>query len=258
MNGRDNIQSLLALRKLTRAITDAVRVEMTAHLATLTPLFKPTITLGDYVQGGQKEPTRKAEKAVKQLQALYEAVATTHPFNLPRELALPLSLKGDALEITPHDYPHVAEAAGTSRTIQVRAPLTWTLTYSGYGPSRLLELLNTKMRSTDETLKFVLSYLVLHVVLTNQPGLVALLEALRFPISTVKTPEFGDLPISRIGPPINTMRPADAVIVESADLSGMDAFEEVVRIEDLTRVTDPFRERLLEIAHQHLPESVKR
>ena len=63
MNGRDGIQSLLVLRKLTRAITEAVRVEMTGHLATLTPLLKPSAVLGDYIVGGQKEPTRKAEKA---------------------------------------------------------------------------------------------------------------------------------------------------------------------------------------------------
>ena len=30
MNGRDSVQSLLVLRKLTRAITDAVRVQMTS------------------------------------------------------------------------------------------------------------------------------------------------------------------------------------------------------------------------------------
>ena len=29
MNGRDGVQSLLVLRKLTRAITDVVRVQMT-------------------------------------------------------------------------------------------------------------------------------------------------------------------------------------------------------------------------------------
>ena len=51
MNGRDSIQSLLALRKLTRAITDAVRVQMTEYLKTLTPLLRPKALLGEYVQG---------------------------------------------------------------------------------------------------------------------------------------------------------------------------------------------------------------
>ena len=75
MSGRDSVQSLLVLRKLTRAITDAVRVQMTEYLKTLTPLLRPKAVLGDYVQGGPKEPSRKSDKAFGDLQALYETVA---------------------------------------------------------------------------------------------------------------------------------------------------------------------------------------
>ena len=75
MNGRDGVQSLLVLRKLTRAITDVVRVQMTEYLKTLTPLLRPKAVLGDYVQGGPKEPSRKSDKAFGDLQALYETVA---------------------------------------------------------------------------------------------------------------------------------------------------------------------------------------
>jgi hypothetical protein len=132
------------------------------------------------------------------------------------------------------------------------------LTYTGYNPAKLEELLNTKLRSTDELLKFVLSYLVLHVVVTNQTGVAHMLEALRFPLSTIRLPEFGNLPVTRIGPPISTTRPSDAVIVESAELSGMDAFEELVKVEDLGRLNDPLRERLLAIAHEYAPESITR
>ena len=63
MDGRDGVQSLLVLRKLTRAITDVVRVQMTEYLKTLTPLLRPKAVLGDYVQGGLKEPSRKSDKA---------------------------------------------------------------------------------------------------------------------------------------------------------------------------------------------------
>jgi len=51
MSGRDSTQSLLVLRKLTRAITDVVRQQVAEHLATLTPLLKPAAVLGDYVLG---------------------------------------------------------------------------------------------------------------------------------------------------------------------------------------------------------------
>jgi hypothetical protein len=256
MNGRDSIQSLLVLRKLTRAITDVVRAQMVEYLATLSPLFRPTTVLGDYVQGGHKEMTRKADKAFKQLQTLYDTVATAKPFNLPRELTLPLNFPGDTLEITPHDYIHVAHSSSDAKPITVRAPLTWALTYTGYAPSRLHELVNTKLRSIDEVQKFVLSYLILHVVTQSQPGLLQVLEALHFPLTTSKLPDLGDLPITRIGINVATTRPSDAVVRESAELTGMDAFEEIVSVEDLGRLRHPLKDRLLEIARQHAPELV--
>ena len=52
------------------------------------------------------------------------------------------------------------------------------------------------------------------------------------------------------------MRPADSVVIESAELTGMDAFEEVVKIADLSALRDPFRERLLETARQQAPDLV--
>ena len=79
MDGRDSVQSLLVLRKLTRAITDVVRVQMTEYLKTLSPLLRPKAILGDYVQGGPKEPTRKADKAFSDLQALYDWVLWVSP-----------------------------------------------------------------------------------------------------------------------------------------------------------------------------------
>ena len=88
--GRDSFQSVLVLRKLTRAVADTLRLQMMDYLAALTPLLRPKIVLGDYIQGGQKEPARKADKAFKELQALYEAVATTKPFSLPRDLKPPI------------------------------------------------------------------------------------------------------------------------------------------------------------------------
>ena len=255
MSDRDNIQSLLALRKLTRAITDVVRVQMSDYLKTLTPLVRPQVTLGEYVQGGQKDAGRKADKAFKDLQTMYETVAPTKPFFLQRELNPPLDFPRVGLEITPLDYVHVAQAGATNRKIKVRSPLTWVLTYTDFPPTRLQELLDSKGRDAGEVQRFVLSYLVLHLVLQD-PMLTQIFTALHFPIATTKMPQFGELPITRIGIPVATTRPSDAVVIESAELTGMDAFEEVVDVEDLKRLGDPLKERLLDIARQQMPELV--
>ena len=61
MNGRDSIQSLLALRKLTRAITDAVRAQMTEYLTTLTPLLRPKALLGEYIQAAEGNDAQSRE-----------------------------------------------------------------------------------------------------------------------------------------------------------------------------------------------------
>ena len=256
MNGRDSIQSLLALRKLTRAITDAVRVQMTEYLKTLTPLVRPKAVLGEYVQGSPRESSRRADKAFGDLQALYETVAVSKPYGLPRELNPPLSFTTLGLEITPLDYYHVATSGANSRRIKVRCPLTWVLTYADFPPTRLQELLDTKARSIEELQRFVLHYLVLHLATTSDPGLIRVFEALHFPLTTTKSREFGELPITRIGIGISTARPSDALMIESAELTGMDAFEEVVKVEDIAALPDPFKGRLIEIARQQAPELV--
>jgi hypothetical protein len=260
MNGRDSIQSLLVLRKLTRAIADAVRSQMTEYLSTVTPLLHPAAVLGDYVQGGMKESTLRAERAFKEVQTLYQSLAPTKPFSLSRELTTPFNFPSSTLEITPVEYAHVAQNGETTRNITVRCPLSWVLTYSGYAPSRVAQLLGSslKLRATDELQKFVLSQVILHVALNTHPGLLRMLEGLHFPISTTKSPELGDLPITRVGVAISTSRPSDAVIIESAELTGMDAFEEVVTVEDISRLSDPLRERLLDIAREQAPELAPR
>ena len=256
MTGRDSIQSLLVLRKLTRAITDVVRVQMTEYLRTLTPLLRPKAILGEYIQGGQKEPTRKADKAFKDLQALYEVVAGTKPFNLPRELTPPLNFpalgsRDHAARLRPH-------GPGRRRDAKDYGPLSpdMGLTYNDFPPNRLQELLDTKARSVDEVQRFVLSYLIIHLVTTNEPGLMQIFEALNFPLTTSKSREFGALPITRIGIGISTTRPSDAVILESAELTGMDAFEELVNVEEIARLRSPLKERLMEIAREQAPELV--
>jgi hypothetical protein len=247
---RDGIQSLLTLRKLTRTIADAVRTQIVEYLTTLTPLFQPQRVLGDHILGGVKESTRRADQALKEVQALYEAVSPTKPFNLRRELTTPLAFTPAALEITPVDYVHVIQSGSESRRITVRCPLTWTLSYQGFAPGRLPDLIGVR---GEELQRYIVSYLLLHTVTAHQRGVVQLFDALRFPITTTKTPEFGDLPVTRIGVGISTNRPSDAIVLESAELTGINAFEEIVNPDDIARLRDPLRERLLEISRQHVP-----
>ncbi len=255
MTEPDNILSLLTRRKLTRAIADVVRTQVTEYLTTLAPLFRPHTIFGDHIEGGNKGSVRRADQALKDVQTVYDAVAPIKPFNLRRELSPPFTFSGASVELTPVDYVYVPESVDGARRITVRRPLTWTLSYAGFAPSRLPELLDPRVRG-EELQRFILSYLLLQQVVANQPGLTRMLDALHFPISTGRIPELGDLPVTLIGTGVATERPSDAVVVESADLTGMDSFEEVVRIGDIPTLRDSLKDRLLDVARELVPQSV--
>lgn len=252
MADRDGTQSLLVLRKLTRAIADAVRTDVTTHLTTLSPLLRPQTVLSDFILGGVKENTRRADQALKEVKDLYEAVAPAKPFNLRRELTTPFNFTNPGLEITPVDYVHHAVVTNGTRAITVRSPLTWTVSYAGYAPSRLAEVSDPRVRG-EALQQFILSHIILHVVTKYQKGVTAILDELRFPVTTAKSAELGDLPLTRISVPVSTERPGDDIVIESAGLTGIDAFEEVVKVSDLASLREPFKERLLAIARESAP-----
>jgi hypothetical protein len=253
MTGRDSVSSLRVLRKLTRAIADTAKAQVTEYLSTLTPLLQPQMVLGEYIQGAPKEPSHKADQAFKELKALYDAVAPAKPLNLRRDLAPPFSFSNLSLEMTPVEYVHMAQSDGGPRKILVRSPLTWTVTYDGFSPQRLQEVLDQKLRG-DELQRHILSYLLIHVVMKYRPGVTQMLEGLHFPITTAKSAEFGELPLTRLGIGISTHRPSDDVVVESAELTGIDQFEEVVNVDEIAKVPDPFKNRLMDLVSKNAPE----
>ena len=258
MDGRDSVRSLLVLRKLTRAIADAVRQQMTEYLATLAPLLRPQTVLGDYIQGGAKEATRKADKALKELQGLYEGSPAPGRMSSRASWRRRSGSWRRTWRSRRSTTRMSCQSGSEKRTIMVRSPLTWTLTYTGFAPSRLPELAKANFKGGDELQQFVLAYLLMHVVTTNSPGLLKAFDALHFPITTTTLPDFGPLPITRIGiVGVSTSRPSDAVIVESAELTGMDAFEEVINVDELSTLRDPFKERLLAIAREQAPSSCR-
>lgn len=240
-----------ALRRLTRVVGDTLRDQVSAYLSTLGILFRPARVLGQYVQGSEKEAVKGADRAFRDMQALYEKVARARPFTLTRELRGPIDVTSVTLELHPVEYPYDVHAGGETRTVTVRSPLTWTLSYAGYGPGALPDLLAHRTGANDELHDWIVHQLLLHAVVSNQPGLCDILDRLHFPVSFATEPASGLLPLTRISSPLTTLRPDDEVIMQSAELSGMDAFEEVINVDDIARITDPLKGRLVDIATSH-------
>ncbi len=240
-------QRLLELRKSTRAIAELLRTQMRDYLSTLAPLFRPRNVLGNYAEGGAYEASRVGEKAFKELQELYQTIAQSKLYRLPSEFKTPLEVINPQLEMTPVEYTHIATSGNDNKTIIVTSPLKWALTYGGFGPGRFRETLSSSSRTNDDLQQFVLHYLMMHSVVTKQAGVCKILDALHFPLRIEYSREFGDLPLTYVSASISTVRPPDEVLVESTEVSGMNAFEEIVRLEDVEKLRDPLKEQLLAI-----------
>ncbi len=243
-----SLQRLLTLRKLTRSITELLRGQMKEYLATVAPLLRPRNVLGEYVKSSTRETVPGANVAFKELQNLYEAVASNKPFLLSKELDSSIDILNTTIEITPMEYLHEAATASQTKKITVTSPLKNILTYTGYGPTKLRELLADRYRTPEKVQEFIVHYLALHVAINRQSGISQMFAALHFPISTIKLPEFGELPITCIASTISTLRPPDDVLIESTEFSGLDAFEEVVNLADIMNLRDELKEQLVDLA----------
>jgi hypothetical protein len=251
MQARYNTEQLLSLRRVTRAMADLLRGQMKEYVSTLAPLFHPKVVLSSYVEGPAYDVSRIGEKAFKELQELYQVIAESRLYRLPLEFRTPLEVINPQLEMTPVEYTHVVKGEDESKTVVVTSPLKWALTYAGFGPNRLKTLIREPRRTSDDLQQFVLHYLMMHTVVSKQTGLARILDALRFPLITERSEEFGDLPLTYIASSISTIRLPDDVIIESTEISGMDAVEEVVNIPDIEKLRDPLKERLTDLLKGH-------
>lgn len=242
---------LLALRKLTRAMAELLRGQMKEYISTLAPLMHPKTVLGNYVGSSAYEVSRTGEKAFNELREHYQALVKSRLFHLPAEFSTPLELINPQLEMTPVDYKHVVTNGEGSKTVTVTSPLKWALSYAGFSPARGRALLADKLSGNDSFLQFVLHTLMMHAVVSRQQGIAQILESLHFPLSVEASEEFGNLPLCYISSSVSTTRVPDEVIIQSTEISGTDAFEELVNIEDVDLLKDPLKERLITLLAKH-------
>jgi hypothetical protein len=251
-------KQLLVLRKLTRAVVDAVRDDARDCINTITPLLRPRVALGDASDVATREPLQSADKTFKELQALYESIASAEPFNLHKDLKPPVDLTAGSIDVSPMEYRHTARAGGAVKVLRVTAPLTWVMSYGGvapgrlghvaYTPRRLRDLLSGGSRPVEELRQFVLHYAALHLAVSRQTGLARMLGKMHYRLGSAKVEEFGQLPLANLALAVPTVRPSDDVLIEHTEIAGTDAFEEVIDVSAIDSLRDPTRERLTELA----------
>jgi hypothetical protein len=254
-------KQLLLLRKLTRAVVDAVRDDARDYINTITPLLRPRVALGDAGDIAAREPFQSADKTFKELQALFETIAAAEPFNLHKDLKPPVELAAGSIEASPMEYRHTARADGAVKMLRVTAPLKWVMSYAGvapgrlghvsYTPRRLREVLAGGSRPVEDLRQFVLHYAALHLAISRQTGLARMLSAMRFRLGSEPVEDFGPLPLPYLAFAVKTVRPPDDVLMNHTEIAGTDAFEEVVDLDSIASLRDPVREKLIDLARSH-------
>jgi hypothetical protein len=243
-----DLAKLLRLRKLTRAVEDHFRDQLEAHLRCLQPLFKPTNVLGEYIRNAPKQMIKGADKSLKELRSLYGRVGRAKPFRFEDELTPPLDVFGSAVEITPVTYEYRPQSAEDAHAIEVTSPLKWVLSYKGLGPNRLQELLVSQSGTARLELQAcLLHYLVLHIILSRGDGVAPILQGLRFSLNTNLVEALAGLPMTYISAPVKTMLPDDEAIIQSTELSGASAFEEIVDVDSILGLDDPVKGAVVEL-----------
>jgi hypothetical protein len=254
-------KQLLVLRKLTRAVVEAVRDDARDYISTITPLLRPRVALGDAGDVATREPLQSADKTFKELQALHDSVAAAEPFNLHKDLKPPVEVAAGSIEASPMEYRYTARAEGAAKVLRVTAPLKWVMSYAGvapgrvshvsYAPRRLREVLAGGSRPVEDLRQFILHYAVMHLAINRQAGLARLLSAMHWRLGTEQVEEFGPLPLPYLAFAVKTVRPPDDVLISHTEIAGTDAFEEVIDIDSIAALRDPVREKLVELARSH-------
>ncbi len=239
-----SIQKLLLLRKVTRALAEHFRGLLKEHVGALSPLIRPKPLLGDFVSGSSKESPNFAEKSFQELLGVYQGIAGTKPFSIPKELKPPVEATVTPLELHSHEYVHTAKAGSDSKVVTVTSPLKWELSYPGYSLTALRTLLAQKNPPADALQRHGVHYALLHFLISKQTLFARTLEALRFSLTTGTLPELGALPVTFITAPIATVLPSDEVIIENTEISGSSVFEEVADLDTVNGLRDPMRDQI--------------
>ena len=247
-----NIEQLLQLHSLTKDVSKFCQKQLRGYFDTLALLFRPRRSLGEAIEGGERESVGGAERTVAELRELYRRVAV-RPFDARPELSLPLESISTQIQLYEWEYLHETKTERGWRAIKVTAPLTWVVAYSSaYSLGMLRQALAAKEECDPEAVRaFVLRACVLHLHFAKFPAIADLLAGLRYHVEVRRSPELGDLPLVTVSAPLGTIRPPDNLVTLASGLAGGTSFAEVLDVATARGMIDPLREQIAPIFRSH-------
>ena len=248
-----SFDQLAASRKSTQAVSGFLEKQLLGYLDTLRSLLLPERLLGKLT--GSKFDVPGADKALAELQENYRRLPGK-PFDFPKEFETDwLAEVGVKLEVQRWEYSREISTESGKRTILITSPTRWILAYGpSYPVAQAMQAFATRQdrRGIDQLRQFVVNALVLQALITRSSGLLAIFAELRYHLTTQAHPGLSGLPVVVIQSQIPTFIPPESLIAAATELSGINAFIELVDVEAIRQLSDPFKQRVSQLIPEPL------
>jgi hypothetical protein len=213
------------LRNRTRELAGKIQLRLDDHLTMIKEQFRPVLAFGAAASPGAREGPKDAGMAYAQFKKIYADVAAS--LNVSGELSETVSLNSAKPVLSMFSYRHTIATPAGPKEIIVKSLLRFVLSYPGYTYDELLALVGVSERK-PQLRDFALHYAALNFLVTQNRRLLALFEDLRYPVRTEKNEKLGNLPITTVAAPFETVLPPDDVIALVCEYSGSNTIEEVI------------------------------
>lgn len=243
-----SLEQLATTRKNTQAVAEFLEKQLLGHLETLKVLLLPERLVGRHA--GTRTEVAGASRGLAELQTAYKQFPGK-PFDFPKDFETDwLSEVGTNLDLHRWEYNQEIETDSGTKSILITSPIRWILTYGPtYSINQAIQAFSRKQdrRGTDQLRQFVVNAMVIQTLLTRSVGLKHLFSQLRYEVLTQTHPGLHELPVTVIQSQVPVFLPPEPVIAAATELSGVPAFLELIDIEGVRKMADPFKEELLKL-----------
>jgi hypothetical protein len=242
-----DMKSMGSLRQASQKISGTLHKRLNGYLQTLSPLFAPRKVLGEFMESAFKERVPGADANFIALEETFKTLAR-ETFDIPAKLSTPVPNIRNLLEIHPWEYRYLI-GCDPERPVIITSPVRWTLSYAG--GTTLSDVMKHQAREelleADDLKQFIVRTLTLNKLLDTSPSIQQMLADLRFPVGSETASATGDLPLNVVGSDLATFRPQDELIETVIQLSGKPVFEELIDLDAIETLPDPFKVKITEM-----------
>jgi len=243
-----SFEQLAVARKSTQAVSDFLEKQLLGYLDTLRSLLLPERLLGKLA--GSKFEVPSADKTLTELQENYRRLPGK-PFDFPKELETEWLVEvGAKLDLFRWEYTREIATESGKRAILITSPTRWILAYGpGYSVSQAVQAFARRQdrRGIDQLRQFVVNTFVMQSLIARSSNLTSMLSELRYNVSTQPHPGLNGLPVVVIQSQVPAFLPPESLIAAATELSGVNAFIELIDVEAVRQMPDPFKQRISEL-----------